>query len=288
MMASKKSFLIASASLLFSFTAAAETGDEWFNDKFRVYVGGFWATVDSTININGEVAPPGPPVSIEDVLGVEDSKGVAWGGGRWRISKRNSLEFEAFSLKRDGSDSGTFSPPIQVGDTFIESGGIATSFDTGVARLTYGFDLVRDERMDLQINAGLHVASLEFGIQMSGNVCDPTTNPTTPPDCPAATTGAETEQVTAPLPHFGVSFAYALTPTLAIDLQAIGFALKLDSIDGSILEFDADLIWQPTKNFGGGIGVRYFNTNVKSGGSELNGEFDYEYLGPVAFLQVTF
>lgn len=289
MFSPKKLVLIASLPLLLPLTATAQDGfNHQIDDPFKVYLGGFWAEVDTTININGEVVPPGPPISIEDQLGVEDSKGAAWGGIRWRISRRNTLEFEGFSLNRDGGESGTFTPPLQVGDTFIESGAIATAFDTGVNRLTWGFSLMRSERSDLQVKAGLHIASLNLGLQLSGNVCDLTTIPTTPPGCPAATTGAEQEEVTAPLPHFGLSYAYAISPTVALNLQAIGFALEIDSIDGSIIEADADLSWQPFRNFGGGIGIRYFNANVKSKGSELDGEFDFEYFGPVVFVQATF
>jgi hypothetical protein len=285
---SKKLILVACISLLFSLPAAAQNDYDQLNDPFRIYLGGFWPSIDSQININGEVVPPGPPISIEDQLGVEDSKGVAWGGVNWRISQRNSLEFETFSLKRDGGESGTFSPWLQVGDTFIESGAIATSFDTSVSRLTYGFSLMRSDRMDLQVKAGLHIASLDVGLQLSGNVCDLTTMPTMPPGCPVATTGAENEDVTAPLPHFGGSFAYAFSPSLLLRLQAIGFAIEIDSIDGSLFEADADLTWQPFRNFGGGIGIRYFNTNVEATGSDLDGEFDFEYFGPVVFIQATF
>jgi hypothetical protein len=288
MMLSRKLTLVATVSLLFPLTAAAENDYDLIDSKFKVYVGGFWPSLESKINIVGEVTPPGPPISIEDALGVDDSDAVAWGGVRWRISQRNSLEFEAFSLKRDGGESGTFSPPIQIGDTFIESGAIATSFDSSVARLTYGFSLRRSERMDLQLKAGLHMADLEVGFALSGNVCDPTTVPPTPPLCPAATTGAETQDVTAPLPHFGASLAYAFSPSVAVNFEVIGFAIEIDSIDGSILELDADVVWKPFENFGGGIGLRYFNTNVKASNSDLSGEFDYEYFGPVAYIMATF
>ena len=56
------------------------------NDRFRIYFGGFWANVDSEITINGQNQSP-PPISPENVLGIEDSKGVLFGGARWRISR---------------------------------------------------------------------------------------------------------------------------------------------------------------------------------------------------------
>jgi hypothetical protein len=281
---------LAAAALLIAAAApaSAQSGGTYdqFNDRFRVYLGGFWPEVDSKIGINGDFLPPGPPVDIEDTLGVEDGKGVAWGGAQWRISRRNSLEFEVFSLERDGGVSGTFSPPIQIGDTIIESGAIATSYDTSIGRLTYGFSLVRDDRMDIQLKAGLHLAKLETGIQFSGAICDGIAIP--PAGCPQLQTSAETEDITAPLPHFGGSFNYAITPSVAFNFQVIGFALELDDIDGSMVEVDADLSWQPWRNFGLGAGVRYFSTEVKSGGSDLNGEFEFSYFGPVIYVQSTF
>lgn len=90
------------------------------------------------------------------------------------------------------------------------------------------------------------------------------------------------------MPHIGASWAYALSPKWAISLGAIGFALELDNIDGSIVEIDADLAWQPWKNFGFGLGARYFKVDVDSRSSDLNGKFEFEYLGPAIFVQAVF
>ena len=114
-----QSIMISLAVAVLTSPAHAQSDFDKFNDSWRVYFGGFWPEVESTLGINGDVRPPGPPVDIEDVLGVEDSKGTAWGGIAWHISRRNSLEFEYFALNRGGGRSGLFTPPIQIGDTFI-------------------------------------------------------------------------------------------------------------------------------------------------------------------------
>lgn len=276
--------------LLFAINAfgQAQESDEYarFNDPFRVYLGGFYPSMSSEITINGTNVTP-PPIGIEDRLGVEEEKFVPWGGVAWHISQRNSLEFEFFQLNRDGFID-VIPDPIEVGDLIIESGSLNTAFDISVGRLTYGFSIARSERMDLRIMGGLHIADMSIGLQLMGAVCDVTLGET-PPGCPTGQTPPlESEEVTAPLPHFGVSWAYAFTPTIAVNVQAIGFAIELDNIDGSLLEASADVVWQPWRHFGFGAGLRYFNANVEAGDADLNGEFDLEYYGPSISVVATF
>ncbi len=82
--------------------AQGTDGHGLINDRFRIWLGAFRPDVDSEIAINGTSVDP-PPISVENTLGLEDSKTVAFGGLRWRISRRNSLEFEFFALNRDGA-----------------------------------------------------------------------------------------------------------------------------------------------------------------------------------------
>jgi hypothetical protein len=258
------------------------------NDPWRIYIGAFDATVDTTIGINGDVLPPVPPIDVEDVLGVEDGKTVAWGGVRWRFAERHGVELEAFTLRRSGSRSDTFSPPEQIGDSFIEAGEIATEYDTDIIRLTYAYSAFRSERSDLQLKAGLHVARLTANLNLAGAICTPNTVPTEPPGCPVAGTSNESEDVSAPLPHLGASWGYAMTPNTAFRVTGVGFAIELDNIDGSLIEIDADIAWQPWRNFGFGLGYRYFKGDVDSTGTKLNGSFEFEYHGPQVYIQTTF
>lgn len=258
------------------------------DDPWRVYLGGFDATVDSTLEIGSDVLPPIPPIDVEDILGVADSKTVFWGGIGWRIARRHSLELEGFSLNRSAAISETFDPPLQVGDSFLEDGTVSTSYDTSVYRLTYGFSAIRTDRSDLQLKGGIHIASMEAGLGISGSVCNLDTIPSEPPGCPQAGASTEGEDVTAPLPHFGISYAYALSQKWAFNVAGMGFAVEIDDIDGSIIELNADFAWQPTRHFGVGLGYRYFTVNIESGGSDLNGEFEFDYHGPAIYIQATF
>jgi hypothetical protein len=277
---------------IFSFTALAENSGQYdrFNDKFRIYAGGFFPEVSSSIAINGDTEQP-PPIGIEDVLGVEEGKNTLFLGAAWHISNRNSLEFEYFQLDRNGSIDllNGQDDPVAIGDYLITEGSIDTSFDVGVSRLTYGYSIIRNERVDLQLKAGIHLADLSVALRLSGDVCVAPEVPDGLGDCPTIP-GSETaaEDVTAPLPHFGGSFAYAITPNIAMNINVIGFAIELDSLDGTLIEVDADVEWTPWRHFGIGAGLRYFNANVESKGSDLNGEFDFEYWGPAVFVSTSF
>lgn len=275
-------------SLSVSSVALAADDNPMLNDEWRVYVGAFHASVDSKIGINGDILPPIPPIDIEDTLGVDDSKTVAWGGVAWHFARRHAVEFEFFSLNRSDTVSGTFTPEIQVADLIIENGQISTGYDTSISRLTYLYSVMRSDRSDLQLLAGLHIARLDISLLLAGSICDPTTTPPVPPGCPSASTGREGESVSAPLPHFGATYSYALSPTVALGLSAKGFAIELDKIDGSLIEIDADLAWQPWRNIGFGVGARYFKADVDSKGSDLNGAFELEYFGPTIYVQATF
>ena len=280
---------LARLTLIVLLLASSAFADDYdiINDPWRIYVGAFNATVDSKVTINGTILP-GDPIDIEDVLGVDDSKTVAWGGLGWRFARRHSLEAEFFVLNRSASVTRPFEPPLQIGDTIIESGTVGTSYDTTVYRLTYGYSAIRTERSDLRLQAGLHFASLKVDFGIEGAICDPGTVPSTPPGCPPLGTSTENEDVSAPLPHFGASYTYALTPTVALNVGAMGFALELDNIEGSIIEADIDIGWQPFRHVGFGAGWRFFQVEAESSGSDLNGKFEFEYSGPMVFVQATF
>jgi len=46
--------------------------------------------------------------------------------------------------------------------------------------------------------------------------------------------------------------------------------------------------WQPWQHVGFGAGIRYFKTRVEAANSELNGKFEFEYLGPAVYVHATF
>lgn len=285
LVASRKTLLMAATALSLAGNAWAELpGDNpLLNKRFAIGIGGFFPEIDTTIRLDSALGP-GTEIDFEDELGFEDSKDVGWLNARWRISERNNLEFEWTSLNRDATRTAT-TKEYDIGDSTLQAGGkIDSIFDIDLYRITYGFSLIRSDKADLQLQAGLHIADFTVAMQLSGQI--------QVGGSPVVTDSSATEggDLTAPLPHFGGNFTYAFTDKFGFYGNILGFAIEIDNIEGSILDVGGTLQYNFTPNFGLGAGVRFFQVSVdaKAENRDLYGEFEFDYLGPVVYASVTF
>jgi hypothetical protein len=252
-------------------------------DRFTLYLGGFFPQVSSDIRLDGS-SGIGDTISFENTLGMEDSASVLWGGASWRISRRNKLEFEYFQLNRSGRV-GAVTDPFWIGESLVQVGAqVESKFDVGIGRLTYAYAIVADERKEFAVKAGLHWASVDAALRLSGAVID------IPSGQPIAAGSTKTEEgnISAPLPHAGLSFSYAITPKLLARAQGLGFALSVGDYSGSLIDAGIDLAYTPWKHFGFGAGIRYFALRLEAENNRLDGEFDFDYWGPTLFGVVSF
>jgi len=278
--------IAASVLLLVADIATAKEGRElapFIEDRFTLWLGGFFPAVDSTIRLD---TPDriGDTIDFEETLGLDDGKNVWFGGARWVINPRHILEFELIQLNRSGLLEAA-TEVLEIGDYEVGVGGrIESVFDVTVGRLTYGYRLVDTDRTAVLLKAGLHLADVETVLAMSGNVFVdgvPITDP--------FEVVGEGADITAPLPHFGLSYSLRITPQLAIRARGMAFALKIDEYKGSLLDFGLDLQYRPWRRFGIGAGFRYFRAAVENDNqSKLFGEFVYEYYGPALYGIVSF
>jgi hypothetical protein len=173
--------LFSSGALADSDKADSASINPLLDEKWTFWVGGFFPDVKSTIRLDSDTAP-GEGISLENEFGLEDSKSVLWGGARWRISNRNQIEFEFNNLNRSGFVSAT-TRPFPIGEFVVQAdASISTKFDLTLARLTYGFSVIKNERNDLALKIGAHIASTEVAITATADIHDVNN----PPPCAGA------------------------------------------------------------------------------------------------------
>jgi hypothetical protein len=262
-------------------------------EKWNIWVGGFFPTMDSRLRVDSDIGTPGDELDLEEQLGLDDNKSALWGGASWRFAPRHRLETEFANLRRTGFTAGT-AEDYQIGDYIVDGGGaILTTFNVAILRLTYGFSVIKDDRQDLSLKAGVHLmrteASLQLGIEGTVRDAEDNTQIVCEPANPCITPLLETDEFTFPLPHLGLSYAYAFTPKLALRTQLLGFYLEVNDIQGELLEFDFDLIYRPWEHVGLGFGARVFHAGLDDNKDKLfNGKFEYNYWGPVIYGIFTF
>ena len=94
--------------------------------------------------------------------------------------------------------------------------------------------------------------------------------------------------VDAPLPVIGVRGMWRMGGNFYLDGQAQYFALSFDQFDGSIVNYRAAVIWQPSKWIGIGAGYDNFTIDVDVTKPNLTGSLDWTYSGPQVFFNVSF
>lgn len=251
------------------------------NKRFMIGGGGFFPDVDSKIRLDDEFLGIGTEIDFENELGLEESNSTFWLTSRWRISRRNNLEFEFTQLNRDATVAAT-TREYQIEDTVVQAGAAIDSvFDIDLFRLTYGYSLIRNEEAELQLQAGVHVADVGIELTATGVI-------SINGEAFSESVSTEDSDLTAPLPHFGGNFTYAFTDKFGAYLHVIGFALEIDDVEGSIVEAGGTLQYNFTENLGVGAGVRYFNVDVQARDEDLRGEFEFNYFGPVLYANFAF
>jgi hypothetical protein len=259
----------------------SSTPSSVFDSKLSLALGGFFPYVDSTVSINPSGGGSGANVDLEEDLGLDDTSASAWLTFNWRFLPRHKFTAEWFQLNRDGTE--TAGTQFMLGDTAVGLGAsLSSSMDVNLGRLTYGYSIVRDDKLDVGFLAGLHVATAKVSATASGNI---TVN-----GMPvlSGTSTESTSAITFPLPHIGASLDYKFAPRWTAQFMVLAFALEVDKYSGSLIEVDTGVNYQLSKHFGIGGGIKYFRLNLQAQDSGAGAEFNFQFLGPAIYGIATF
>ncbi len=153
-------WLCASAGSIATAADGEESGSPTsvFDSKFTLALGGFFPHIDSTFSLNPSRGGSGQDISAEDDLGLDSTSASAWIGFNWRFLPRHQFHAEWFQLNRDGST--TAGREFTIGDTTVfPEASLSSKIDLNLGRLTYGYSILRDEKLDLAFLVGAHVVT---------------------------------------------------------------------------------------------------------------------------------
>lgn len=237
-------------------------------DKFFFALGGYYPTSTSEARLNSP-SGIGTTVGFEDVLGLDNADLVGMGMARWRMSERWRLEVEHFALNR--SNSKVLNQDIIWGDQTFPSGTqVDATFDVSVTRVSAGYSFFKTPDKEVGVALGFHVTNIKAELAGSGGG------------------SADTGKILAPLPVLSGYGAVALTDKWALQSRLDMFRLEYDPYKGHIFSIGVDLLFQPWRHLGMGIGWRGLDIGASASNNDWEGAVRTAFSGPIAFLSTSF
>jgi len=237
-------------------------------DRFVFELGAYYSKASTAASLGPSGGGTGVVVDFENTLGLEDRNVSAIGGFAWRMSERWRLEVEYFSLNRDATR--TLAADVTWGDqTFTAGSTVNSAFDFSDLRVGVGYSFFKRRDKELGAGVGLHVSGIKASLQSSG-------------------IGAESTDVLAPLPVLSFFGAFALTNEWAVRMRMDWLSLNYDIYSGDFRSTAIDVLYQPFRNVGFGLGLRSYVLDVEVDDTDWRGRARTVFTGPAAFMTASF
>ena len=237
------------------------------NDRFYFGVGAFFPRTATSAQLQSRTGV-GANIDFENALGMATDKSVPMGFARWRLGQKWRIEAEYFQMNRTGSK--VIDRDIQFGDTvYAVNSSVSSKFDFSDLRISAGYSFFRRPDKELGVGFGLHVAQYDVSLSSPGRT-------------------TESQAVTAPLPVFSLYSQFALTQRWALAARMDRFVLHYQDFDGSLTGLALDLMYQPFRHVGFGLGTRALALDASATKDGRTASFRQTFQGPMLFMNVSF
>jgi hypothetical protein len=287
-MSRNRTFFLPLLALTFVFatSAGAQSGSSSYGqqrgmeERFRLDIGGFFQTFDTTVSIEGSNGRPGSDVNLEDLLGQNSHQTNIRLDGYWRFGPHGSLLFAYRGWHRTNEQ--VIDRDINIGDTTYHAGANVSSDNrVNVVQLYYAYSFINNGDMELGAELGISGYYTKISFEASGSF-------TGPGGTTSGTTGNEAKNLLAPVPGLGAFFKYTLLPRFFVYGTIKGLpTVTISGYSGSYLDFTAGLDYYFTKNIGIGGGYEYTKVTFHGASTPRLG-IDYTYSGPLAYVTIAF
>lgn len=239
--------------------------DPW-SSSLELRAGAVVMDIDSSFRVDSRSLGRGTTIDAEDELGLDDEDTVFRGELGWRFARRHQFTAGYYDLSRDAR--AVTDQDYQVGNViFPEGTPVETDFDLRLADFSYSYSLIQTDRFELAPMIGLYW--LDFDVEVASE-----------------TVGLrEGESDELPLPTFGASAIYQLSPKWRIRGSAQYFSFSYDDYEGEILELGAALEWNAWSRFSLGAGYSRIDLDVENRKSN-GGRGEYLYDGIWAYVGI--
>lgn len=238
------------------------------NDTVFVELGGFFPDTSGQAQLDSTSLGVGTSVDFQSLLGMSSRASAADGSIRVRLSERWRIEASYFQINQNGDKSI---------DREIQWGGVVYPINTQLTsklqfsdlRVSAGYSVFKTSDKEVGVGLGLHVLGYKADIR-------------------SVNLGSESTDVLAPLPVLSVYGQFALDDKWTIGARLDRLSLTYDQYSGGVTVMALNLLYQPFRHVGFGLGYRGMFMNFTETGSKLTATLNQSLQGPGLFLTASF
>ena len=278
--------LIAVVAVILAAPALAQTGNAYYmqqrgmDERFRIDLGGFFQTFDTTLSLSNSAGTAGTSINLEDF--GQDTKQTSFAAdGYWRLGRHGRLDFAYRGWSRSGSH--TLTSDVVVGDTTYHVGAqLDTKLRSTIGELYYSYSFVNNGDLEFGLGLGASVYFNSFDVSASGSVSGGGGGGV------SASGGAQSRNLVAPIPALKAYFNYALYPRLFLKAAAKGISGTVSGYHGEMWDYRGGLDYFFSQNIGVGGLYQYTKITFSHSGEAADLTFDYKYSGPLVYVSIAF
>jgi hypothetical protein len=242
------------------------------NDKIFIGLGAFYgAKTSTTAQLSSQTLGAGTSVDFQNLLGLSGSAGGPDAEFRWRMSERWRLELNYFRISQSGGK--TIDQDIQWGDVVYPVNSQVTSkIAFSDLRSSVGYSFYKTSDKELGVGFGLH------WLWWQGSLS-------------SQTQGSEGGNLLAPLPVISLYGGFALNEQWSVGARIDEFSLTYEQYHGGITVMNLNVLYQPFRHVGFGLGYTgsFLNFSATSSGlGSFQGKLTQNVQGPSFYLTASF
>jgi hypothetical protein len=238
------------------------------SETFKFSLGGMLQRFDSDLRLD-DAQGRSSEVDLENIGGLERSKGTFWAEGTWRFASRHRLGLQVFTARRQNTQAVSQNIVIEGKDIPVNTVLSSEAKNTFlVAHYQYSF--IKSANMELAGLLGLYTARFRFTFGASE-----------PPV-------AIDRKATAPVPVLGAGISYYVDPRWTVSAFGEGLKIKNGDLDGWMLNAGVSTDYMLSRHFGVGIGYNVTSFRMDVEQSDFNGRVTWTTQGLTAYGQLRF
>ncbi len=245
--------------------AADESRKVAFHERFMIRLSSYNiqdADTEITVLSSGGL---GTGFSFADDLGGDTNITTLRIDAYYRFNERHRIEFSSFQIERSGRELLKIEVDLE-DQTYNVGETVVSAIDYDLLKIGYVYSFYHSPTVELGVTAGLNVTNYEFDYELADG------------------SSANSSDVNAPLPMFGLRVSYAINSRWSLHYLSESFYIKVDdALSGAFISTELNIQYKFKSNFVLGAGLTRFSTDLTSKDSDWKGRIEDTHRGVLLF-----